>query len=297
MLTHLNTEPIRPPRTVLLGANGFLSRELRQQLEAAGNPYVSIGSSDVDLTEAGSIALLLERLHPDDSVVMLAALTPDKGRDVNSLMRNLRMGEHVSTALAARPVCQFVYISSDGVYDARNGSLLNESSSCEPTDLYTAMHITRELMFRDTCKTAKIPLCIVRPCAIYGAGDTHNSYGPNRFIRSALKDGKITLFGGGEETRDHVHVSDVASVIRLCINHGSTGTINAVSGRAVCFREVADLIANACGNFVNIECLSRSGPITHRSFDNTALVRAFPTLQVTPLPNGISTTVDKVRLI
>jgi len=50
------------------------------------------------------------------------------------------------------------------------------------------MHRTRELML---AAEAKAPLAILRLTAVYGAGDTHNSYGPNRFLRQALKDGRF----------------------------------------------------------------------------------------------------------
>ena len=72
------------------------------------------------------------------------------------------------------------------------------------------MHRTRELML---AREAKAPLAVLRLTAIYGAGDTHNSYGPNRFLRQALKDGRIPLFGNGEETRDHLHVDDAVDLI------------------------------------------------------------------------------------
>ena len=39
--------------------------------------------------------------------------------------------------------------------------------------------------------------CIIRPTLVYGPGDTHKGYGPNKFINLALKK-RISLFGNGE---------------------------------------------------------------------------------------------------
>src|SRR3546814_11446336 len=64
---------------------------------------------------------------------------------------------------------------------------------------------------------------LLRPTLIYGAEDTHNSYGPNRLRRMARKDARITLFGAGEETRDHISVDDVYRLILLTLRHRSEG--------------------------------------------------------------------------
>jgi len=294
MLIHQKTAPQKPARVVLLGAGGFLSPELGRLLAQDGVPVHAIGSRDIDLTSEGTADRLAAELRPDDVVVMAAALTPDKGRDIATLMKNLRMAESVCAALGRLRLAHFIYISSDGVYDGRFSSLLNEESTCEPSDLYCLMHTAREKMLSQTCQAAGIPFAIVRPCAVYGPGDTHNSYGPNRFVRTALKDGKITLFGGGEEKRHHVYVTDVGELIKLTILHCSTGVINAVTGEAVSFGDVAEKIAAATEAPVSIERLPRTTPVTHRHFDTTALARAFPSFRETPLDSGLERTIAGV---
>ena len=68
------------------------------------------------------------------------------------------------------------------------------------------MHATREAILKN--KFSKI-LCILRPTLIYGIGDSHNGYGPNKFLRLIKKNKNISLFGKGEELRDHVSINDV----------------------------------------------------------------------------------------
>jgi UDP-glucose 4-epimerase len=290
-LIHQNAAALERSRVVLLGAGGFLSPELARRLAQDGVPVRAIGSGEIDLSADGAADRLAAELRPDDVVVMAAALTPDRGRDIATLMKNLRMAESVCATLGPVKVAHFVYISSDGVYDGRFSSLLNEESTCEPSDLYCLMHTAREKMLGPTCRTAGIPLAVVRPCAVYGPGDTHNSYGPNRFVRTAVKDGKITLFGHGEEKRHHVYVTDVAELIKLTIFHRSTGVINAVTGEALSFGELADKIAAAAEAPVSIERLPRATPVTHRHFDTSALARAFPFFRETPLEAGLERTI------
>ena len=194
---------------VILGSSGFLGRGLARACAAAGIETIGLGSREVDLADASAGAQLAARLRPRDVVVFLSALTPDKGRDSGTLMRNLAMCRAVCEATRAVEIAQLVYASSDAVYSFAT-TLISEATPPVPIDLYGVMHRARELML---ASEAKAPVAVLRLTAIYGTGDTHNSYGPNRFMRQALKDGRISLFGNGEETRDHLHVDDAVDLI------------------------------------------------------------------------------------
>lgn len=288
MLTHQSIHAVNPSRVVILGASGFIATQLQRVLRESGIPARAVGSKEVDLTTSDSAGMLATLLQHEDCVVMASALTPDKGRDIAATMKNLRMGENVCAAIGEAKPAHFVYISSDAVYDGRSSSLINEESSREPSDLYALAHIGREKMLEQSCAAAGIPLAIVRPCAVYGPGDTHNSYGPNRFIRTAAETGKITLFGRGEERRHHIFIDDVAGILQLCIRHRSSGAINAVSGQAISFGEVAEMVAAAAKRPVTIEFRPRASAITHRHFDLSASIKAFPDFAATSLTAGIA---------
>jgi UDP-glucose 4-epimerase len=278
---------VRPARVVILGAGGFLAARLRKDLEGDRISTLAIGSKELDLTDVSAPEKLASVLQRDDSIVFISALTPDRGRDVATLMKNLRMGEHVCAALTKAGCAHLVYMSSDAVYDGRL-SLINEASPCEPADFHGVMHLVREKMLAHACHASDTPLAILRPCAVYGAGDTHNSYGPNRFMKSLLRDGKIVLFGQGEEERDHVYVQDVIEVARLCLFARSLGILNVVSGKARSFHEVAQTTATVAARDVIMEMLPRTGPVSHRHFDVTALVKAFPSFRPTSLQDGLA---------
>ena len=164
--------------------------------------------------------------------------------------------------------------------------MVNADSPADPSDLYGAMHRTREIMFAASAGDA--PLAILRPTLLYGAGDPHNSYGPNRFRRQAAKDGKITFGGEGEETRDHLFVEDAAALVVALLRHGSAGLLNLASGRSASFREIAELVAARFDRPIMLQGTPRQAPVTHRSFDVTALHKAFPEFVCTPLEDGLA---------
>lgn len=284
MLTHRNETRATPSRVVVLGSRGFLGAELISALGGDGIPVVGISSADIDLSATGAAKALAATLTESDSLVIFSALTPDKGRGIETFMANLRMIENVAAALAAAPVAHVVYISSDAVYPMMSGRV-TEASCAAPEDLYGTMHKVREVMLQTSAIADR--LAVLRATLIYGHKDTHNSYGPNRLRRQAAENGEIKLFGAGEETRDHVLVSDAGALIREVLVHASTGTLNLASGRSIPFNDLAHLIADCFDREVPIIHQERNNPITHRHFDITVLHHAFPKFVFTPLEDGI----------
>jgi nucleoside-diphosphate-sugar epimerase len=131
---------------------------------------------------------------------------------------------------------------------------------------------------------------MLRPTLIYGARDPHSGYGPNRFRRQAAAGEDIPLFGEGEEQRDHVSVDDVAELARLILFHRSQGALNAATGVATSFNQIAHIVARQFGGSVKAKPMPRTVPrphLLHRFFDVTACHRAFPEFRFTPLEEGL----------
>jgi UDP-glucose 4-epimerase len=280
MLTHHNAKPEKPARVVVLGAGGVLGKALLTCLKADGIATLGVGSGDVDLQAPDAADKLKILLKPDDAVVFLSALTPDKGRDIATLMKNMRMAEAVAAAVAAVKCKQLVYMSSDAVYQFGVGTV-DETTPADPLDLYGVMHKAREVMMMSAVPADA--LAILRCTLVCAADDTHNSYGPNRFRRQAAKEGRIVLGGEGKETRDHVFADDVAELVHLVLVHRSAGLLNAVSGRSYSFGEVAHIVAATFDPPVPVSFAGGTGAVTHRHFDATALHQAFPNFHFQPL--------------
>lgn len=312
MLTHLLAVAERPARVLILGARGFLSGHLQSWCARRNIACRAVSSQEADLTQAQGGRRLGELLRPDDVVVMTSAVQPDKGRDYRALMANVRMGETLVGTLEAARCAQLVYLSSEAVYDA-NQIPLDEDSSREPTDFYALAHTAREMMLSAECARRDIPLCILRLTAVYGPGDTHNAYGPNRFARDALRDGRIVLFGKGEERRSHVYVDDAVEIVGRAVLQRSTGTLNVAVRHALTYKQVADAIIRLLGRPIEITYAPRTvpvihrpykptqvfrfiynlgrpiGPVVHRTFLNSALFAAFPDFRFTPMEQGLRT--------
>lgn len=279
-------------RVVIVGGSGFVGRRLGEHLRGAGGDVLALSSADVDLRSAGAGGKLAAALRPGDAVVMCSALTPEHGRDASTFIANASMAKETGDAIMSATPAFVVYMSSDAVY-ADGPDLVSESSPVGASNLYGLAHLARERMFIDATARARVPLAILRPCAVYGPGDTHGSYGPNRFIRTALAEGAITLFGAGEERRDHLFVADLCRVVSEVVAMRVTGSFNVASGRATSFMEVARTVAGLLPNAVRIVEAPRApgSVITHRSLDIAALRSALPDLSMTELGEGLRQTI------
>ena len=281
MLEHLNAIPEAPARVVVLGAGGFVGGAIVKRLVADGVTCLPLTRKDVDLLAPDAAARLGGVLLPTDRLVMVSAIAP--ARTVAMLGQNLRMAEAVCGALQSSPVAHVVYISSDAVY-VDDANPVSETSCCQPSSLHGMMHAARELMLKTTITTS---LAVLRPSLLYGADDPHNGYGPNRFRRQAAKGETITLFGEGEEQRDHVFVDDVAALTALVLAHRSRGVLNVATGESTSFRRVAEMVTALAPRPGPIAGTPRQNPVTHRHFDVTACLKAFPAFRYTPLGEGL----------
>jgi nucleoside-diphosphate-sugar epimerase len=150
------------------------------------------------------------------------------------------------------------------------------------------MHAARELMFRAEAGTR---FATLRPTLIFGSSDPHNGYGPNRFRRQAAAGTPITIFGDGEERRDHVAVEDVARLAARVVLRASVGSLNAVTGISTSFHDIAQIVAAQSGPPASVQRVPRPGPrphLLHRFFDIAECYRAFPDFRFERLEAGLA---------
>ncbi len=291
-MLHLNTTtPVTPARAVFLGKNGFLASHTARLFIRSGIPVRQISSEEINLAQLGAGKKLKMLLLPTDVVLHFAAITPDKKIGADISKQNIEIGFQVAEAIQGAPPSQLIYISSDTVYPLGVEGI-TEMTPCSPSDDYSHMHYNRENLYHQICHALSIPCVRLRPCAVYGEGDTHRSYGVSRFIESAIVQRQIHLFGKGEEKRDHLSVRDASTLLLLLALHRANGVLNGISGYSYTFREIAQNILKSIPHQVTIIENERTLPMLHKTYNPALIQKLFPQFR----PHALSQELDDLVL-
>jgi nucleoside-diphosphate-sugar epimerase len=284
VLEHLESTAVKPKRVVIMGAGGFVGSAILRRLTDKKIATLALSHRDIDLLSAGASERLATHLKPEDTFIAVSALAPVKNLEM--LGQNIMMLRAMTEALSQTPPRHILNIGSDAVF-GDEPLPLTEMAPKAPSSLHGIMHASREIAFADI----RAPLATLRPTLIYGAADPHNGYGPNRFFR-LIADGKnITLFGEGEERRDHVAVEDVADLAVRIVLRRSKGSLHAATGEVWSFRAIAEMAVKMSQRPITISGTHRQEPMPHggyRPFDVSAIRTAFPDFRYTSLPEGLA---------
>lgn len=257
-------------RLVVLGATGFVGRHVSDRARELRWEVLGLSSKDLDLTSPRGAEILSGIFRDGDTIVHAAAVVP--ARNSVDVIQNLLMTQSVVDAMVGHDITQMVVVSSDGVYGSESG-VTSEATPCSPDTMHGIMNLAREMICQDVATPV---FTIVRPSAIYGVGDTHNSYGPNRFISQMFDSGEISIFGEGAAIRDHVFIDDVAEVIVRAVTGRESGAINIASGQSISFAALAELICQSGPDDSRILAIGSEPSPTFRNYDISNLMRLFP---------------------
>jgi nucleoside-diphosphate-sugar epimerase len=247
---------------LILGKKGFLASHLISFFFKKKVNFLSLGSDDIDLTTEQS-ASKLASIKKKYSIIFCSAITPDKGKDEFCYLKNVNMIVNFFKYFKKENISHFYYISSDAVYNLKN-EVINEVTPADPSDLYGLMHLTREKICSNHISESN--LTIIRMTLVYGVGDTHNSYGPNRFAKDILEKNQINLFNHGQDTRDFIHISDVVNIILFFIKNKINGIFNLATGKSYKFINIATMLRKISDNEIKIVKVFNNSKVTNRRF-------------------------------
>lgn len=270
-----------PHRIVVVGCNGFIGKALTTKLTELGIVHVGLSKEEFNLLDDKVSEKLKQIIQPNDHIVFTSAITPSKSP--GDVQKSIKMVETFAAALADKPCKQVVLISSDAVYGDRGGKF-DENSLSSPNSFHGLAQLSREIVLQDH---KKLNLAILRVCAVYGKGDTHNSYGPNRFLKQIENSESIKVFGEGLSVRDHIHIDDVVRIILNSIDINFSGILNVVSGYSYTFMEVAQKCQEVFSPNSQIETQGTEGEILIKQFNTLRIQELFPKFKTTDLDLGL----------
>lgn len=287
-------------RVLILGHSGFVGTHLLSVFRQKSPDIQIFGVSfpNIDLSKQADAVSLSQYLHKDTAIIMLSGIKPNIRNDIISFEKNVAMVVNICKLLECYAIKNFIYISSAAVYgeDIHN-TKITENTKIQIRSYYgLAKFVSEELLLKVLSKKNHSVLTILRPPTLYGSGDLNISYNPTGFLKKALKDEEITLWGLGEEKREFVYIDDMVNIIHHFTLHPYNGVVNIVSGISYSFDDALQIIAKLAGHPLNIVSKKRSKEKVDNIFYNRLFRKLLPDFHFTTLYEGIKKDFETERV-
>ncbi len=161
---------------------------------------------------------------------------------------NVNIGGTLNLLNAAykNKVDKFIYASTMSVYAIPPRYLpVDENHQTLPLTIYGASKLGGELFCNAYSKEMNI--IILRYGGAYGKKQ-HEHYASYRFIKQALNNEPITIYGSGTQTTDFTYIDDIVRGTVLAMKKNRPGVYNIGSGKETSIKELAQKIVKLTGS-------------------------------------------------
>ena len=283
-------------KALITGTAGFIGSTLAQRLVADGADVVGIDCfadyyprpfKDRNLAEllagprfklveatiqhADLTSLLRDRTH----VFHLAAqagVRKSWGHDFQIYtVNNIEATQVLLEAITAAPgIERVVYASSSSVYGDNVAMPMREDALPQPVSPYGVTKLAAEQLCYLYYTNHRVPAVSLRYFTVYGPRQRPDM-GFHKFLRAAIRQEPISLYGDGEQTRDFTYVHDAVSATIAAATKGVPGRVyNVGGGSRVSMNEVIDIIGRVAGRPLAVHRdAAQMGDMRHTYADTT----------------------------
>ena len=316
----------RDRRVMITGGLGFIGSTLAHQLvalgarvlivdslipEYGGNPFNIAGIEDrvhVNVADVRQSSTMNHLVRDHDVIFNLAGQVShiDSMEDpYTDLEINCRAQLSILEACRRfNPAVKVVFAGTRQVYGRPDGLPVTEQHLVKPTDINGINKAAGEyyhLVYNDVFG---VRACSLRLTNVYGPRQLikHNRQGFIAwFLRLALTDQEIQIFGDGTQLRDFVFVDDAANAfLRAGANDASNGKVFNVGGlEAISHSNLVTQIVSIAGSgrYRHVEWPAEKKAIDIGDFyaDSGLSERTFGWRPTTPIAEGLARTLDFYR--
>jgi len=283
-------------KLVVLGKTGFIGNAIFERFQGSmGRDVRGFNSSELNLASpkaADELAKLLDH----NTTLVVSARAGKNSDPLKTLEQDIAITNNVARAITIVPVRKCVYFSSIAVYgEAIDNNNTTEETETSPTSLYGISRLAGEFAIKSAAKKARIPLTVFRPCMIYGPGDRVFPYGPDLFLKCALEDVSVKIFGEGTELRDYLHIQDLVKVTEYFIDNDLPGTYLLGTGESRSFIEIIECIKEITQRNVKTDRIEQKQPKINQKLNVQKLIKAFPGLSFIAFREGMRNTFEHAK--
>jgi nucleoside-diphosphate-sugar epimerase len=252
--SHLTARLLEQGNSVI-GVDSFTDYYPRSLKEAnlavatgrAGFRFVEARVQDADLTS------LLRGVTHVFHLAAQAGVRKSWGREFTIYTsNNVDATQRLLEACIGLPLERFVYASSSSVYGDHVPLPMREDALLQPLSPYGVTKLAAEHLASLYWENHAVPTVSLRYFTVYGPRQRPDM-GFHRFLRAALNDEPITVYGDGEQTRDFTFVADaVNATVAAAMNGRAGGVYNIGGGACVTVNHVMNLISRVSGRPLTI---------------------------------------------
>ena len=143
-----------------------------------------------------------------------------------------------------------VFASSSEIYGSSQMDYMAESHPLEPHSPYGAAKLAGDALCRVFYKTYGLDVVVVRNFNTFGEYQNNDSYGGviAKFVKAALKDEDIVIYGSGVQERDYMHIKDALQGYEKAMMLPAGVVVNFGTGKTIRIIDLANKIVEMTGS-------------------------------------------------
>lgn len=276
---------------VILGNSGFIGSYLFNSLKK-NHSVEGINSKECNLLSEQEVQNYFRNLKDNSIIIFISSIVRTIDNSFNSYEKNVLMAQNISKEIQKNnKIKQIIFLSSIDVYGLENTIPIHEDTVTNPADFYSMSKLMSEFILKKVCNNKNIPLCILRLPGVYGVKETNSTVGK---LFNSAKNGTVTIYGEGLETRDFLFINDLFNVINIIIKKEYHGILNVISGESYSILEIAKKVKSGFENtkiiFTKEETISRQNKL---SFNNNKLKKIIKQYKLLSTVEGIQYLIER----
>jgi nucleoside-diphosphate-sugar epimerase len=248
-------------KALVTGASGFIGSHVTRALINAGHDVLALTTPDDNLwrirdilphfeivrgtlENISSIRQQLRTWRPQACIHLAWYAEPGKYLSSRENLVSLQGSLELLQILSECNCEQFVGAGSCAEYEMKS-EILSETDKTKPETLYAASKLSFQVLGEQIAAQSDLRFAWGRIFYLYGPQED-----PRRIVPSAilkLQKGERFSASPGDQIRDYLHVSDVATALLALMEEETTGVQNICSGEPITIRDLLDLIGELTG--------------------------------------------------
>jgi UDP-glucose 4-epimerase len=249
-------------------ARSIKEANLAHSLGREGFRFVEARLQDADLRR------LLDGVTHVFHLAAQAGVRKSWGRDFRTYTENnVDASQQLLESCVGLPIERFVYASSSSIYGDNASIPMREDARPQPVSPYGVTKLAAEQLCYLYHVNHGVPTTSLRYFTVYGPRQRPDM-GFHRFIRAALSQEPIALYGDGEQTRDFTFVADAVAATAAAAERGVPGrAYNIGGGSRVSINQVLEMIGHVAGRPLQVRREPAQLGDMRDTFADTALAR------------------------